>query len=129
AQALRRACLDIAGRAVADWPQDKPLSVLVLGERSFAVARHLDTLLSPYNATLTVGDPSSGATERLRRNWHGSAQTRFLSPEDGALAEGGPYDLAICCDTLSGAGGAMLKDLAAMLSPGGQLLALERAPA
>ncbi|WP_199270405.1 type I polyketide synthase [Stappia indica] len=128
AQALRRACLDIAGRAVADWPQDKPLSVLVLGERSLAVARHLDTLLSPYNATLTVGDPVPGAAERLRRNWHGSAQTRFLSPEDGALAEGGPYDLAVCCDTLSGAGDAMLKDLAAMLSPGGQLLALERAP-
>ena len=128
AQALRRACLDIAGRAVADWPQDKPLSVLVLGERSFPVARHLDTLLSPYNATLTVGDPSPGAAERLRRNWQGSAQTRFLSLEDGALAEGGPYDFAVCCDTLSGAGDAVLKDLAAMLSPGGQLLALERAP-
>lgn len=129
AQALRRACLDLAARAVADWPREVPLSVLVLGERSFAAARHLDTLLSPYNATLSVSDPSPATVERLRRNWQGSAQTRFLSPEDGALIEGGPYDLVICCDTLSGAGDALLKDLVAMLSPGGQLLALERAPA
>lgn len=129
AQALRRACLDLAARAVADWPRELPLSVLVLGERSIAAARHLDTLLSPYNATLTVGDPSPATVERLRRNWQGSAQTRFLSPEDGELIEGGPYDLVVCCDTLSDAGDALLKDLAAMLSPGGQLLALERAPA
>jgi acyl transferase domain-containing protein/NADPH:quinone reductase-like Zn-dependent oxidoreductase/acyl carrier protein len=128
ARALSQACAETAGAFIAAWPAERPLSVLLLGAGATGVAAALDAALDRRNGRLTVTDASSGDLERLRRNWRGAAQTCFAALGEDALAENGPYDLIVTCDSLGVPGGNRLQDLAAMMGTEGRLIAVERSP-
>jgi acyl transferase domain-containing protein/NADPH:quinone reductase-like Zn-dependent oxidoreductase/acyl carrier protein len=127
ARTLDAAAIAVARRVLETWPEERTLSVLVHGSRALPVAAAIDRALSPRNGQLTISATSTGAVERLRRNWRGSPQTAFLALGEDEPVAGG-YDLVVACDSLSDTGGDRLQELSVAMAPNGRIIAVERAP-
>ncbi|MFD9791591.1 SDR family NAD(P)-dependent oxidoreductase [Streptomyces sp. NPDC059070] len=122
----------LLGEAIANWPADRPLRVLEVGAGTGATTRHLLPLLPAARTHYTYTDVSAvffgAARERFRAYDFLHFQTLDL---DGDPAEQGfdlaGYDLVVAGHVLHATRdlAATVAKTAALLAPGGHLLAIE----
>ncbi|GGE76548.1 SDR family NAD(P)-dependent oxidoreductase [Stappia taiwanensis] len=129
AEAMRSALLALAARLTRDWPEDRPLTVLLLGARDPVLARRLAGLLNDNRMKLVVTDRTASSVERLGRQWTGNPTTSFAPLDAEALAPLGPFDLVLACDALSETASSRLSLLGKRMAADGRLIAVERVPA
>jgi len=110
---------------LADWPEDTPLRVLVVGSSETPLVKALDRALDQRRMEICVTDLAASDVTRAARLWTGSTFTKFVEFDDEALSARGPFDLVIFARSLSGIQQDTHRTLAAHLVADSVLLAAE----
>ncbi|MGP3970356.1 SDR family NAD(P)-dependent oxidoreductase [Streptomyces sp. 6N223] len=125
AQALLR-------EALTHWPGDRPLRIVELGAGTGGLTAALLPLLPPERTAYTCTDASAQALTRLEHRFadYDFVDCRGLDPDADLASQGfpdGSCDLVVAGDALHTARdlSAALRRVAALLAPGGHLLAVE----
>ncbi|WP_029059653.1 type I polyketide synthase [Stappia stellulata] len=107
-------------------PCDRPISVLFVGSGHPKLAADFSRMLDPRTAQMTVADNTQASVERLRRRWRGRPGTRFLALDAAEAAAGSAFDIVVACDALGSPDAVPVGALHRLMTPGGQLIAVER---
>ena len=119
-------------RMAAEWPLKRPLRIAELGAGSGQLSLVLNGLARQGRITHCLADTDKGRLERVQALTGSAMGSEFadLSERLDALAEAGPFDLAVAAGTLhqlSGPG-RLLKKLGSVMAPGGQVVMVEEEP-
>ncbi|NRG18484.1 SDR family NAD(P)-dependent oxidoreductase [Rhizobiales bacterium] len=127
-QALFEGAVAFARNIIERWPADHTLTILIAGARDNTMAQAIAPLLDPALCKLVIADVDEAMVQRLKADWRGNGDVRFLALDDEATEACAPFDLVLSAGGLDSLGAPSHERLARLLAQDGVVFAIEPIP-
>ncbi|MXN67238.1 SDR family NAD(P)-dependent oxidoreductase [Stappia sp. GBMRC 2046] len=127
-QALVEGAIGIARDAIKRWPHERTLAVLIAGPRDNAIARAIAPFMDPARCRLVIAGEDEAMQHRLKEDWKGSGEVRFLALDDEKVDASGPFDIILSAGGLGSLHDRSRLRLNELLATEGVLFAVEPVP-